>query len=363
VTATSTINSITLSWAAVAPPADGGSPVTGYRASCAVGSSGGSVDVAGGVTSATIPALAPGTNYSCRVRVSTQAGGRTTSTPINVPTQDVVPGTVSALGGAAGVRSVSLAWNPPAPNGGSAVQRYVVRLSACGGKQTLPTTTSVTLTGLSSRCTFTASVAARNRKGDGPAATATFTTPDAPPGAVRRLTASPGDGALTVSWSAPSTHGETHPSGYQVSIWYPGKVEYSNVVTTNRVVVKRLRPGARTKVSVTPLSPLGAGAATVVQVVPGVRLAPVGAVRQRVATGRTATIGVKIIVLQSLKPLKNDRIDVFLVGRGKPKLLGRIKTNAKGVAVFRFKVTKSAILLLRPTSKSVLGKRFTLLAA
>jgi hypothetical protein len=113
--------------------------------------------------------------------------GRTGGGVLTVPTQPVAV-TTSGLSSS----SVTLSWQPPVTNGGSAVTGYVVARDGAGGTST--TVGAGTLTqqfrGLTASTTYHLTVAAINAVGTGPTATKTIATPAVPGPAAARF---PGD--------------------------------------------------------------------------------------------------------------------------------------------------------------------------
>ena len=112
----------------------------------------------------------------------------------------------------AGSGRVTLRWSPPACDGGSALSRYEYRQSADGGATWNPKWTSAgldtarTLTGLTNGTTHTFEVRAVNGVGDGSAARVSA-TPAGGPGRPGSLSASRGNGRVTLRWSAASSNG------------------------------------------------------------------------------------------------------------------------------------------------------------
>ena len=145
-------------------------------------------------------------------------------TPAATATAPGKPGTPTLT---AGDGQLSASWTAPSSNGGSAITGYKLRHrgvtnNACSGSYTTlsgtPSGTSRTITGLTNGTAYCVSVAAVNAVGDSdwsdeakgtPAAAATA---PAKPGAP---TLTPGDGKLTVSWTAPSDGGSAI-TGYKL---------------------------------------------------------------------------------------------------------------------------------------------------
>ena len=81
------------------------------------------------------------------------------------------------------------------------------------------TGTGATVKNLTNGTTYSFKVTAVNKAGEGPASGAASATPTAAvtkPGPPNGLTASPGNGQVTLSWTAPGSGGGTGISGYEI---------------------------------------------------------------------------------------------------------------------------------------------------
>ena len=79
--------------------------------------------------------------------------------------------------------------------------------------------TAATVKSLSNGTTYSFKVTAVDKAGEGPASGAASATPAAAvtkPGAPNGLTASPGNGKVTLSWKAPGSNGGAGISGYEI---------------------------------------------------------------------------------------------------------------------------------------------------
>jgi subtilisin family serine protease len=169
-------SSITVNWNAVTRT---GTPIERYDVSYTVGGlnpASAAVDDSTTGTSYTITNVAPGAVVTFSVAGRNLIGtGEVATTTGRIP---VAPGAVSALNASAGNQTLSVSWNPPADDGGSAITNYNYRVD--DGVWSFINDRSVTLTGLTNGVAVTVEVRAVNELGPG-AATAITRTPQAPP--------------------------------------------------------------------------------------------------------------------------------------------------------------------------------------
>ncbi|WP_459645789.1 fibronectin type III domain-containing protein [Kineococcus sp. NUM-3379] len=165
----------TLTWSA--PASDGGSPLTGYvarayEAGSDVPSLSAEVDAA--ATGATFAGLVNGTAYSFDVLARNAAGSGVPSRRSASVIPAAVPGAPVISSATAGDASVTLAWSPPATDGGAPVTGYVVRVFTGGGptparEVPVGAGTSATVTGLVDGTPYVLDVLAVNAAGRGAA--------------------------------------------------------------------------------------------------------------------------------------------------------------------------------------------------
>ena len=223
-TATAANGQVTLSWS---PPAsDGGAVIIGYDVYMGTSSRGESASpVNGGLitgTSYTVPGLANGTTYYFtadavnRANLHSTASAEASATPAAPVT---APGAPRGLTATAGDAQVSLSWQAPGSDGGSAITGYRVYQGTSKKPVTSVSGTAATVKGLSNGTAYSFKVTAVNKAGEGPASGAASATPTAAvtkPGAPNGLTASPGNGKVTLSWKAPGSNGGAAISGYEI---------------------------------------------------------------------------------------------------------------------------------------------------
>ncbi len=212
---------LTVTW--TAPDGNGGAVVTGYDVRHKLTSA---QDIAanwmvvantGNDLSHAIGSLTNGTSYDVQVRAVNVAGdGAWSATSAGTPVE--TPGAPAAPTVTAGVGELTVTWTAPADVGGSAITGYDVRHKLTSAPEIDTNWTeaanfgkdlSHTIISLTNDTQYDVQVRAVNAEGDGPwSATATGrprTTPAAPAAPTFR----PGNGQLTVDWTAPADGGAT----------------------------------------------------------------------------------------------------------------------------------------------------------
>jgi hypothetical protein len=132
--------------------------------------------------------------------------------PAPEPRAPSAPTLATATGGD---RTVTLAWNVSASNGGSPITSYTATLSP-GGAACTTASTSCTIGGLPNGTTYSATVRASNAVGVSPASAPMSVTPRTVPSAPRTLTAKSAGTGVTLKWLAPTSNGGGTITGYRV---------------------------------------------------------------------------------------------------------------------------------------------------
>ncbi len=248
VNATAGNQQVALTWSA--PSSDGGSPITHYQyrvrdetdnvwlpgfatGLLTVPDSDADMDLSDEL-SLTVTGLTNGHQYKFNIRAHNDQGGSgvadAAATPVGAPD---APASLTAT---PGNTQATLAWTPPASDGGAAITKYQYRVSADGGSTWSPDWTDVpdgsdtgtdqgdertlTITSLANGPLHTFQVRAVNSEGNGDLREATATpaagpsTPDAP----ASLTATPGDAQATLTWTAPTFDGNSAITKYQYRV-------------------------------------------------------------------------------------------------------------------------------------------------
>jgi chitodextrinase len=247
---------VSLSWSP--PTSNGGAAIAGYDVF--EGGSAASGLVAG--TSFTVTGLTNGTTYSFTVDAvnGAQLHSAQSSPASGTPVAPVTaPGAPSGLTASAGNAQVSLSWQAPSSDGGAAVTSYNVYQG--GRKAATVSGTGATVKNLANGTAYSFTVTAVNKAGEGPASGAASATPAAAvtkPGAPNGLSASPGNGKVTLSWTAPKSTGGATITSYNV---YQGGKKAATVSGTG-ATVNNLVNGTAYSFTVTAVNKAGEGPAS-----------------------------------------------------------------------------------------------------
>jgi titin len=234
VVATAGNSQVSLTW--VAPTDNGGSSITGYHVERAIGAGGTWTRVATVATSSyTATGLTNGTTYAFRVLATNAAGAGAATEPI-LATPATTPGAPTSVATVAGDGFVTLTWVAPTSNGGAVVTSYLIETSTDGSTWTQAATTSArefTVTGLANGTAYRFRVSAENAAGAGASAQASSTvTPSAKAASPTAVIATPTNGAIALTWTAPTDTGGSTLTGYLVEQSTDGGVTWTTAATT-----------------------------------------------------------------------------------------------------------------------------------
>ena len=223
---------LTMSWSA---PADtGGSEVTGYdlryiRSDAPSKSDANWTERDGvwssGVLQYTVSGLTNGVRYDLQVRGVNEAGdgrwsGAISGAPQTIPAAPTIDSVTP------GDETLTVAWSAPADTGGSTVEGYDARYIRSDAadksddswteRDGIWTSGSLeyTLSGLANGVRYDVQLRAVTSAGNGPWSAPTSATPQTAPDAPTINLITVGDGALAVSWSAPSDNGGSAITSY-----------------------------------------------------------------------------------------------------------------------------------------------------
>ena len=223
---------LTVSWSA---PADtGGSEVTGYDLRYIRSDSPSKADVnwterdsvwSSGALQYTLSGLTNGVGYDLQVRGVNEAGdgrwsGAISGAPQTIPAAPTIDSVTP------GDETLTVAWSAPADTGGSTVEGYDARYirSDAADKSDANWTErdgiwtsgdlEYTLSGLANGVRYDVQLRAVTSAGNGPWSAPTSATPQTAPDAPTINLITVGDGALAVSWSAPTDNGGSAVTSY-----------------------------------------------------------------------------------------------------------------------------------------------------
>lgn len=242
---------ITVSWD---PPLDdGGEPLDLYRVQYRVQDSGAAwseTDVTPPTTSAEIDGLESDTTYEARVLARNGHGFWSPASNIATTSTFAVPGApenVAASGSDVGELTVT--WDAPTDDGGTAVTFYTVYRSATSGGPYSPignaTGTTYVDNGLADGTAYYYVVRATNAVGQGPqsgeGSGTTWDVPSAPQDL--QATSGPGQGKITVSWDAPADDGGTPVTEYWVYRSTSASGTFTKIATVSAATTSHVDSG------------------------------------------------------------------------------------------------------------------------
>jgi len=197
------------------PVSDGGGAITGYTVTADDGNGGVFACTTTTATNCTVTGLTNGTSYTVTV-VATNGVGDSPSSAPQTGTPGDVPDAPTALQVTPGNGETTVSWTAPVIDGGTAVSLYTVTADDGNGGVFTCTTSSTTCTvvGLTNGVTYTFTVVATNLTGDSLASGSQTATPVTTPGAPTISTLTPGDGSITVDFTAPASTGGSAITGY-----------------------------------------------------------------------------------------------------------------------------------------------------
>jgi fibronectin type 3 domain-containing protein len=279
---------VAVSW--TAPASNGGSPITAYTVTATPGAATCSTT---GTTNCTVTGLTNGTSYSFAVTATNALGTGSPSIPTSA-TPATVPGAPTSLVANPGNATIALSWAAPASNGGSVVTAYNIYRGTASGSGTLLAGAVAGLTFSDATAingtTYFYTVRGLNAVGEGGPSGEASATPRATatvPGAPTGVSATRGDGQVTLRWTAPVSNGGSPVTGYTAT-GTPGGATCTTTGATT-CVVTGLANGTTYAFTVTATNAIGTSApSTPVSATPA---AVPGATTALVLTPGNATVG------------------------------------------------------------------------
>ncbi|NDC76155.1 fibronectin type III domain-containing protein, partial [bacterium] len=167
-----------------------------------------------------ITGLSNGTSYNVQIR-AVNAAGDGTATGSTAATPRTTPGAPTGLSVTPGNGQLTASFTAPASNGGSTITNY--EYSTNGGSNftavsPASTSTSIVIPSLSNGTSYNVQVRAVNAAGSGSATASVAATPRTTPGAPSITSITPGNGQLSVAFSAPASNGGASITNYRYSL-------------------------------------------------------------------------------------------------------------------------------------------------
>ena len=196
----------------------------------------------------------PDQRAAVRLRGAGDERGRHTASPVTTP------GAPQHLSAVPGYEQVTLTWDAPSSDGGSAILRYEVAVDDSGTWIDAGLDLEETVTGLTNGQRYTFAVRARHRPGGGG-----DSSPATTPGAPQHLSAVPGYAQVTLTWDAPTSDGGSAILRYEVAVddsgtWIDAGLDLEETVTG-------LTNGQRYTFAVRAVNAAGTGPAATVTIV------------------------------------------------------------------------------------------------
>ena len=268
---------LNLTWST--PLNTGGAAISGYQIEqSADGASWVTVvaDTGSPAVAYTVSGLTNGTAVYVRVSPITPVG--VGSGAVTSATPATTAGAPTAITAGAADAGATLTWTAPVSNGGASISGYRVDILPAGGvwatavADTGSASTSTNLSALANGTSYSVRVAALTSQGLGAWSSSDSVTPLAAPGAVRSLSAAPGNQQVVLTWLAPITTGARPVTGYRVDQSTDGGGSWSNITNTGAAsltaTVTGVTNGSSYLFRVTPLTSLGDGATANVSATP-----------------------------------------------------------------------------------------------
>ncbi len=248
---------VTVNWT---PNGDGGSAITGYRAT-ALPSGQMCESIA---QTCTISGLVNGIPQTIQVVARNAVGTSQPSAPSTAVTPATTP-QAPQINSATRLNSAAvIAWDPPANNGGDDIASYLVRVTQGSNIVSEATTTerSLTIDGLTNGVIYGIVVLATNTAGNsGPSAHA-FVTPATVPDAPLAITALRQNSGTDVSWDVPTNNGGDPITHYRIQVQTGNDPATSFTATESPYSIRGLDNGKTYAVTVSAINSVGESVAS-----------------------------------------------------------------------------------------------------
>ena len=178
-----------------------------------------------------------------------------------VGTESATSAAPTALVATPGDDQVIVAFTAPTSNGGATITDYEYQLDGGAWTSSGKTSSPVVITGLTNGTSYSIKLRAVNSAGDGTESDAVTSTPAATSNAPTALVATPGDGKITVAFTAPSNDGGATITNYEYST--DGGTSYTAfrpTMTSSPVAITGLINGTSYSIKLRAVNSAGNGA-------------------------------------------------------------------------------------------------------
>ncbi len=251
------------------PASDGGSPITGYTASCSSNDGGATRSVDAATSPIVISGLTNGATYHCELWADADAGaGMHTDTVLTVGAVPFAPQLHALTPGNA---TITVSFLAPTNNGGFPVSKYTASCASSNGgvaRSVSGTGTPIVVTGLTNLKTYTCRVSATTDIGAGPLSSASAPLRPGLPSAPVLQTAKASNAAITVTFAKPVSNGGFAITGYTAACYSSnGGATRTHTGTASPVKVVQLTNGKKYTCKVSARNAKGSGTSSVASAV------------------------------------------------------------------------------------------------
>jgi trimeric autotransporter adhesin len=247
------------------PSDDGGAPITSYTATCGAESASGSSPI-------TVEGLTDATPVPCTVYATNAVGnGAPSAPPVSGTPEPVAPQAPTDVTATPGNATASVAFTPPANDGGSTISSYTVTADdsttpANGGETASGATSAISVSGLTNGDSYTFTVTATNGVGTSAASAASnAVVPLSVPGPPTNVIATAGNASASVAFTPPANTGGSTISSYTVTAddaTTPANGGQTGTGASSPITVSGLMNGDTYTFTVTATSSVGTGLAS-----------------------------------------------------------------------------------------------------
>jgi hypothetical protein len=247
---------------AIVPPADHGSAIIGYTATCTSSNGGASGAHSGAASPQVVTGLTNGKTYTCTAVATNGEGPSLASAPSSAAVPAAVPSTPAAPTLTPGDAQISVAFVAPADNGSTIIGYTAACTSSNGGAAGTNdgTVSPIAVALLTNGKTYTCTVLATNGEGPGPVSAASLAAvPATVPSTLAAPAVTAGDRSIRASFGVPADGGSAITSYQVICRSSDGGTDESGGGASSPVVVRELTNGKHYACTVRAWNDVGPG--------------------------------------------------------------------------------------------------------